>query len=175
MAATNPQVVYFEVTGEKDVALEMRGMGARAMNATPVLEAISHLFAEYEAAQFATEGFGEWEPLAASTLASKARKGYPSDILVATGILRSSLTEDGLGSERRVTPNELVFGTRVPYAQYHAFGTSKMPQRNPVKVREDVMRAATKLIQRYIMGLERGAFPMTSGPTSLDPFGLKGG
>lgn len=176
MASANPQMIYFEVTGEKDVALEMRGIGARAMDAAPVLEVVANMLGEYEAAQFRSEGFGSWPALAPSTLASKARKGYPPRILYATGVLEESLVGDATTyAVRRVTPDELVYGTSLPYAQYHAHGTSKMPQRNPVKVEDPIMRGITKTIQRYIVGLERAEFGNMSGPTSLDPFGLGGG
>lgn len=49
---------------------------------------------------------------------------------VDTGRLKLSLTEHGPDSIREVTPLELVFGTRVPYAPY---------QRSSVEGHEDVM------------------------------------
>lgn len=54
-----------------------------------------------------------WPPLAQSTLAEKARKGFLSDILVRSGQLRASFRA------LRLSDDGMVFGTDVPYAKYH--------------------------------------------------------
>jgi phage gpG-like protein len=68
--------------------------------------------------------------LAPSTLAEKARLGYPSDILVRTGELRDSLTDPGRAM--KIGATEATYGTDVFYAGYHQDGTTKMPQRQVI-------------------------------------------
>ncbi len=50
------------------------------------------------------------------------------DILIRTRTLERSLTARPLGIER-LAPGSMVIGTRVPYAQFHQRGTSRMPAR----------------------------------------------
>jgi HK97 gp10 family phage protein len=67
--------------------------------------------------------FPEWAPLADSTEAQKAAKGYPSGApLLATGKMRDNITHeiDGL---------DAVIGSPDDIAVFHEFGTSKMPPR----------------------------------------------
>lgn len=76
--------------------------------------------ASIEQERFATEGHGEWPPLAPSTLIAKEREGFPWFPLIRTGRLYESLTEAELAM--RMDPQSMSWGTDVPYAQYHQEG-----------------------------------------------------
>lgn len=108
----------------------------------PVLERGLRMFAEDHRQMFAMQREPNdgpaWKPLAPSTV---KRKGHDT-ILVETGRLKGSLTDerhsDGI---REIFDNGLggaglVFGTDVPYAHFHMTGTSRMPARPEVGAHE---------------------------------------
>lgn len=86
---------------------------------------------------FSTEGFGEWPPLAASTLAEKRRKGFSSAPLVRTTVYRASST--GLRSTK-VRRNVIEITSQVPYAKYHELGTRYIPKREVFEKVADKIR-----------------------------------
>lgn len=73
--------------------------------------------------QDAVGPFEAWAPLAESTEADKAAKGYPPDApLLRKGDLRESI-------QHEVKPLEAIIGSIDPVMVFHEFGTSKMPAR----------------------------------------------
>jgi len=91
-------------------------------------------FHAVESRMFAAEG-GEskWAPLSEAYAAWKA-KNYPGPILTLTGVLRDSLTTDGDYSVFEPHAQWMAIGTSVPYANYHQYGTRKMPARPPLQI-----------------------------------------
>lgn len=73
--------------------------------------------------QAAVGPFPAWAPLAASTEASKAAMGFPSDApLLAAGAMLASFGHEVSGMEG-------VAGAKDPKAVFHETGTSRMPPR----------------------------------------------
>ncbi len=73
--------------------------------------------------QSAVGPFPAWAPLAESTEAQKAAKGYPPGApLLATGEMRDNISH-------QVDGDEAVIGSPDDRMVYHEFGTSKMPPR----------------------------------------------
>jgi HK97 gp10 family phage protein len=73
--------------------------------------------------QDAVAMFPAWAPLAASTEADKARKGYPPNSpLLRTGDMRDSI-------QHEVGEWEATIGATDPKMVFHEFGTQKMPPR----------------------------------------------
>lgn len=73
--------------------------------------------------QDAVGSFPAWPLLADGTEDAKAKAGYPADApLLAAGDLKASY-------EHRTEGLEAVIGSDNPTAEYHEFGTSKMPAR----------------------------------------------
>ena len=75
---------------------------------------------------FSSRGYGRWAPLRPSTI-----RGKGHDLpLVETRRLRRSLTnEQDPEAIIQVRRRSLTYGTEVPYARYHEFGTRRMPRR----------------------------------------------
>jgi phage gpG-like protein len=99
--------------------------------------AIIHKLEQLETEQFDSEGArgsGGWAPLAPATVAEKARRGLDPRILHATGRLRASLTARGGDAIRESHPDEMRFGTDVPYAAFHQRGTARMPRRRGIEL-----------------------------------------
>ena len=73
--------------------------------------------------QKATGPFPEWQPLAESTEAEKARHGYALDApLLRTGDMRDSI-------ETEHNALEAIIGSKDPVARYQEFGTDRIPPR----------------------------------------------
>ena len=170
----------YEVHGIPAIHHTLVGFRDRALNGAPVLAAILGDMRRLEIELFETEGRGEWPELAQTTLERKAQQGYPSKILQATEALYDSLS-GGLGAAghvERITESEIVYGTTDPKAGFHQEGTSQMPARPPVDVREEDVRRWSKMVHAYVFGLDAaevvaaggGGIPFGLGLT--DPFGV---
>jgi phage gpG-like protein len=126
--------------------------------AAPVaaLEVVAVRLREAAEKQFDSEGSyasGGWAPLAAGTVAEKARKGLDPRILHATGALEQSLvTKFDPNHVERLSADTLTFGSTVPYGGYHQTGTGRMPKRPPVALTEVDKIALIKEMQIALTG-----------------------
>lgn len=140
--------------GDKQVAREILRFGDRATDARPAWNSIIGQLERLEAAQFDSEGArasGGWAPLAPATVAEKARRGLDRRILHATGALRASLTRHSDDAIRESHPNEMRFGTTVPYAVFHQRGRG-VPQRRSVELTETDRHAIfVQTVQRFLV------------------------
>ncbi|HMV50855.1 MAG TPA: phage virion morphogenesis protein, partial [Blastocatellia bacterium] len=97
----------------------------------PLFNEASRLIYEFEKEAFASEGassrVGKWKPLTANYARWKEKKAPGKPILEFSGALKRSLTRpNARGSVRRITEEELIVGTQIPYAVFHQTGTRKM-------------------------------------------------
>jgi phage gpG-like protein len=135
--------------GAGEAARDLLEVGARAEDVRPLWPEMNTLFHEDERARFERQGPG-WTKLADATLEHKAAAGQPPEILIATGRLLRSLTELPHGaSESR--PDRLVFGTDVPYARFHQYGTRTMPRREVAGLADPTRREMLRLVQEWIV------------------------
>ena len=117
------------------VARHMEESGRKAVEAKPVFELIFHDMMRVEEAVWSSggrRGGGSWKPLADSTV---LKKGFDT-ILVDTGELQSSLTEDEAPSQiKEVTHDSAELGTTRPWAFTHQYGSKKahVPKRTFLK------------------------------------------
>lgn len=169
--------LHFSVHGDEDVEHLLLGMAARVEHTRPALEAVATALRIRQEEVFATEGFGEWEPLAESTVEQKARSGLNPKILQATEEMHDAFTDRGGNHVEHITDSELIFGVAgeaLEKARRHKTGTSRMPARDPMPFDESARRGVTKAVQRFIVESERGAGIGTGpfGVATLEPFGL---
>ncbi len=149
--------LVFEVAGDKQIERELLRVGAFANDATPAFVAIGELMMAETEKQFATEGrhaSGGWAPLKPATLEAKIRGGFRTEILQRTGALLDSLTVKGDANmvfEPR--PQELVFGSQLPYAAVHQNPRPEnpLPRRRPLEFTETTRRQIVKILQRWVM------------------------
>ena len=92
---------------------------------------------------FRTQGYRSWARLDPQTIRQKGRQGYSIAPLVRTGRYRRSL-ENLRGIKHR--RNVLELDTRIPYAAYLEYGTSRMPAR-------PVFSLVAERIRRELPGL----------------------
>jgi phage gpG-like protein len=146
--------------GEDLVASKILGFGERATDLRPAFRKfadILHLSATRQFASAGGYGSGGWAPLAPSTLRRKEAAGLNNGVLQMTYQLRDSLTGDSTDSIVNYDRNEFEFGTRVPYARYHASGTSRMPRRRPMETTKSDRKGMTRAVYERVM-FEQGRF-----------------
>lgn len=161
---------WIEVTGVPETVDALDVVGSRASDMTPVWPAVYESFLKGEEGRFDAEGPG-WAPLAESTLAEKARMGYPPNILVATGALKASLTKAlAQGAVYRPLPSSLEMGTdyRSPKQRgawagtalgaFHQYGTTRMPARPIIDAEDTYVEEWGPLISEWLI---RGVVPET--------------
>ncbi len=133
------------VEGDTKASEDLQLMGVRASDIRRLQE-VRSIFHRSEERRFAAGGPG-WPPLADST---RERKQDPR-ILRATGALYRSLTAASASDqidERR--PDRLEFGTAVPYARFHEYGTRNMPRRVLIDLRPPERDEIRGVLERYI-------------------------
>lgn len=143
-----------EVFGDVQVSRKLLRWAGRVTDASPAFREIAQLLRRYERRQFTSQGAfasGGWAPDAESTVRLKAAKGLDPRILHATGDLEQSLTGSSGGHVEVVAAHQLVFGTSVPYARFHQTGTSRMPRRRPLEIRERDRAELVRIIQQHLV------------------------
>jgi hypothetical protein len=143
--------------GETELSRELLSLATRAESPIPALDAIHERFLRLEGEQFASSGAytgSRWAPLAQATVTRKAEQGLDPNILVATGALRSSLT-DGSDEHHVYQPSAVgaeMYST-VPYGIYHQSRAPRkhLPRRPPVVLPEGEKVEWLKILQRWIV------------------------
>ncbi|HEY8723449.1 MAG TPA: phage virion morphogenesis protein [Gaiellaceae bacterium] len=129
--------------------------GRELTDFTGLWERFADTLQDVEHERFATEGFGEWPPLAPSTIREKTRLGFPLTPLVRTGLLEGSLTRRD--EAMRLTPQSMSWGTDVPYAKYHQgfrdeAGTPTDEGRPPVRKVLDIRVEDRRRLEASMVG-----------------------
>jgi phage gpG-like protein len=149
--------IRYQVTGDEEVAHDLLAFGARMADPRVPLLEIAELMRAKERDTFDEEGPG-WAPLADSTIAAKSYAGLDPRVLHATLALRESLTGMGDGNITVATSSGLWFGSSIDYGKLHKTGTSKMPARDPLPFRQNDAMQFSKVLQRWMVGLDRARF-----------------
>lgn len=128
---------------------------ARLRDLMPLWERFVPLLEEMERHIFRTENDGQWPPLAPSTVAEKARQGFPPFPLIRTGALYESLTDGEQAA--RLDPDRMSYGTDVDYAKYHqgfrdSEGAPTDPGRPPTRKVIDVTVADRRKFEAAMIG-----------------------
>lgn len=112
---------------------KLNGMIKRTKDFRTVFEWARIDLQRANAENFNTSGLpvGGWSPLKPRYAAWKAIHFPGAPIMVQDGKLFKSLT-DLRGSPNKIRRMEAEFGTKVDYAKFHQYGTTKMPKRQIV-------------------------------------------
>lgn len=114
---------------ERHAVAGLEKMASRMVDIRPLKGAILTALLEGERRMWARPRGSRWAPLAESTIERKRREGLPPQILVATGKLRDSLTQEaGDGSIREAGRDYIRFGTTVLEAKFQVKGTANPGQ-----------------------------------------------
>jgi phage gpG-like protein len=139
-----------EQHGAGKAALDLEQLGRRAHTATrDTSSTVGGIFRQSEQRRFDAGGPG-WPPLADSTREKKERLGQDPRVLRATEVLYRSLTEPQAAMQiDEHSPDEIRFGTTVPYARFHDTGHG-VPQRTLIELRPGERRQITEALETYI-------------------------
>lgn len=140
--------VDVEAHGVNAATAELERRADRALASRPVMVAAADAILDLNRARFDSQR--GWARLDPDTVAAKSGGGRP---LVASGLLRASLTRRGAAGQRIVvTADRVSVGTTVPYARYHQAGTRHMPRRNLTGVDRRDLPALAELLARHLRG-----------------------
>lgn len=146
-------LLVFDVMGDVQLARGFSRFTDDIKDLRDAFKEIVKTFHKIEEKQFDTEGgygSGGWTPLALSTIARKARGGFPDRMLVRTGDLRASVLGKGPYAIEEIRPLELRMGTSLTYARYHQQGRG-VSARPVIQLTEDDKKSFMKSIQRYLV------------------------
>lgn len=136
-----------EARGVDRAMEELERRADRALASRPVMAAAVDAILDLNRARFDSQR--GWARLDPATVADKGG-GRP---LVASGVLRASLTRRGAAGQRiEVTADRVSVATTVPYARYHQTGTRHMPRRNLTGVDRRDLPALAELLARHLRG-----------------------
>lgn len=95
---------------------------------------------------------GGWAPLDAGYAAWKSVRRPGAPTLIFNGKLFNSLRSLDQSAVNRINKLDATFGTDIEYAEFHQYGTTKMPQRKiifePRGFTSDLSRKARKYVIR---------------------------
>lgn len=147
------------LTGDEEFIGTLTGVIGRVEDPGPIFNKFQVVVAAHNAKVFATQGaYGghRWPPR--KGYSNKTRPGrmtrrsnhHGGPLLVRTGRLLRSLTRVPL-AVFRVMGRSAIFGTDVPYAKYHQFGTKWLPRRPPVQVNQALQRSLARTAAAHIV------------------------
>lgn len=124
--------IVIKVDAKKAIA-RLKVMKKRANNVMPVLWRAKDWLGDANSQNFSLGGVpsGGWSPLDPQYASWKSSRHPGAGLMVKTGRLFNSLSSLS-GPPNLVESMSATFGTKVEYAKFHQYGTSKMAQRKVV-------------------------------------------
>ena len=141
-----------EQHGVREATADLLELGIRASDVRAVSLKIGRIVSESTKRRFQSRGSGSWPPLAESTKERKARDGLDPRPMRATGALYASLTKP---QPTTALPDELHYGTDLPYSRFGHYGTVNEPTRRLVELRPSERRQVEEVLTYYISRGER--------------------
>jgi hypothetical protein len=149
-----------EVLGDTVLSRRFMRTGENAADLSDSFSVILDRFEEVTGEQFESKGRAmgtPWEPLADSTIKSKARAGAadPTQALVLTGALALSF-QGGPGGVHHVGPSEAEWGSRNRNAMWHhgrqRSSDNPVPRRPIFEPDEALRRWMTRVLHEGVFG-----------------------
>lgn len=142
-----------KIKGDRRVRQLLTEMADRTRGVEVVWPKVGDVIAEALADQFATEGVAltgrRWAPLKPDYLRWKRRRGFRTEILRKTDEMRRGLVSRPMAVEE-YRPFSATFGTDDEKAPFHQSGTRFMPQREIIRVTDDLADDVNSVLARYI-------------------------
>lgn len=126
--------VDIKIDGIEKTQASLTAAFLRSKNFLPLFVKAKAEITAMNTANFALGGLpsGGWSPLDPQYGAWKAARYPGAPPMVRTGRLFASLAGGGPDATFSITPTSMSLGTKVEYAKFHQYGTTKMPKRKLV-------------------------------------------
>lgn len=141
--------ISWSIEGEKQLSrvLETKANALKDLK-PPFTEAAKNLKKTFESEVFTSRGAvidEQWKPLSPLTLALKAKRGFSSDPLVATGKMKNSFVY-------AVSSDQAVIGNVATYFKYHQskLPRKKLPRRVMMKLAEEQKQMIVRTFHKHI-------------------------
>jgi phage gpG-like protein len=123
--------VDVRIEGVEKAQASLTAAFVRSQNFLPLFTKAKAEISAMNTANFALGGLpsGGWSPLDPEYGAWKSSRFPGAPPMVRTGKLLASLSGIGPDATFSVTPKSMTLGTKVEYAKFHQYGTTKMPKR----------------------------------------------
>lgn len=112
-----------DVRGQDEVVAMLTDVADRLRHPDHVNPALADVFRERVAERFASDGDGDWDPLAPETVKRKARRGQDPRILRATGALQHAME----GGQATASETQIEFRPSTTLDRYAYVLTQKRP------------------------------------------------
>ncbi len=150
----------FAVDGVVQMARSIERFAGDVKDVRPAWPGVLQILRLASAERFRTAGAHggqRWVPLSPRYAAYKARRWPGRGILVRTGALQDSLTQETGQSIVQMHPLELRYGTKVPYAVFHQRGGRRLPRREVIHLAESDKLDVMREVQRYLVKRAKSA------------------
>jgi len=97
-----------------------------------------------------------WKPLNPFYEEQKAKKYPGKTILIRRGDLFRSLVATTGASVAQIQPTKLIYGTAIPYAVFHQFGTKFMPARKMLGISAKQRKTFKQMTADYVRAAWEG-------------------
>ena len=150
--------VNIQTLGHERIIRSLSRIGQWMQDLRDPFETVASYFWTVNQENFDSQGKPEkFKPLSPNYKRWKD-KHYPGKkILQLSGRLYDSLTAqnqaDSQDTIKIITRKYAELGTQVPYADFHYYGTRKMPSRKPVQLADKHRVVMTRIIHRWAFGL----------------------
>jgi phage gpG-like protein len=153
-------VVNVTIKGGQNAQKRMLAISNRLKDLTGGFEAIHVDYLDTMMEVFSSEGKPrKWDRLSEPYGSIKSSILPNAKILEVSGRLRDSFGENGSqGQVKEINPLSAKFGSSIPYAIYHQYGTSKMPSRPPIQKSNDNASRWNKIMTKWIREVVRKEF-----------------
>lgn len=141
--------LQWTIEGDKQLSRVLKNLSTNIKDMhEPFGDAAHMLIDTFSGDVFSTQGGiidEKWQRLSPKTVAMKARRGYPSDPLVATGKMKSQF-------KSVVSTDHAVISNDTEYFKYHQSNQPRthLPRRPMMKLAERQKQQVVKVFQLYL-------------------------
>lgn len=145
-------IIDIDVEGIEETRDDLEDMADRGEDFRPVFRKVADDLAKSWSENFTAQGLlvGGWKTLDAQYAAWKSRNVPGAPPMIRSGNLFRSISE-GRGVAIEIDKKSAVFGTKVEYAKFHQYGTTKMPKRQIVFVPQNAEREWSEMAKEHVV------------------------
>ena len=144
--------IHVDTEGIEETVDDLEDIADRGKDFRPVFRKIADDVAKSSAENFTTQGLpvGGWAPLDTQYAAWKSKHAPGAPPMIRSGNLFRSVSQSR-GVALDINKHRASYGTKVEYAKFHQYGTTKMPKRQIIFVPQDADREWSGMAKDYVV------------------------